>query len=348
MFRICGPLVIGLTIRDDTEFKRLEEIIDEERRVAIEGYVFSAETKELRSGRTLLTFKITDYTSSIMVKMFSRDKEDAAQFTRVKKGMWLKVRGSIQNDTFVRDLVMIGNDINEIKAPTRQDLAPENEKRVELHLHSPMSQMDAVSSVSALVGQAKKWGHKAIAITDHAVAQSFPEAFSAGKQNDIKILYGVEANLVDDGVPIAYNSAHRKLADDTYVVFDVETTGLSAVYDTIIELAAVKIKNGEIIDRFESFANPHQPLSATIINLTSITDDMLQDAPEVEAVLKRFHRWAEDAIFVAHNASFDMGFLNVGYKKVGLEKATNPVIDTLELGRFLVSRVKKSSIKYIS
>ena len=343
-----GPLVIGLTIRDDTEFKRLEEIIDEERRVAIEGYVFSAETKELRSGRTLLTFKITDYTSSIMVKMFSRDKEDAAQFTRVKKGMWLKVRGSIQNDTFVRDLVMIGNDINELKAPTRQDLAPENEKRVELHLHSPMSQMDAVSSVSALVGQAKKWGHKAIAITDHAVAQSFPEAFSAGKQNDIKILYGVEANLVDDGVPIAYNSAHRKLADDTYVVFDVETTGLSAVYDTIIELAAVKIKNGEIIDRFESFANPHKPLSATIINLTSITDDMLQDAPEVEAVLKRFHRWAEDAIFVAHNASFDMGFLNVGYKKVGLEKAANPVIDTLELGRLLYPELKNHRLNTLA
>ena len=343
-----GPLVIGLTIRDDTEFKRLEEIIDEERRVAIEGYVFSAETKELRSGRTLLTFKITDYTSSIMVKMFSRDKEDAAQFTRVKKGMWLKVRGSIQNDTFVRDLVMIGNDINELKAPTRQDLAPENEKRVELHLHSPMSQMDAVSSVSALVGQAKKWGHKAIAITDHAVAQSFPEAFSAGKQNDIKILYGVEANLVDDGVPIAYNSAHRKLADDTYVVFDVETTGLSAVYDTIIELAAVKIKNGEIIDRFESFANPHKPLSATIINLTSITDDMLQDAPEVEAVLKRFHRWTEDAIFVAHNASFDMGFLNVGYKKVGLEKAANPVIDTLELGRLLYPELKNHRLNTLA
>ena len=343
-----GPLVIGLTIRDDTEFKRLEEIIDEERRVAIEGYVFSAETKELRSGRTLLTFKITDYTSSIMVKMFSRDKEDAAQFTRVKKGMWLKVRGSIQNDTFVRDLVMIGNDINELKAPTRQDLAPENEKRVELHLHSPMSQMDAVSSVSALVGQAKKWGHKAIAITDHAVAQSFPEAFSAGKQNDIKILYGVEANLVDDGVPIAYNSAHRKLADDTYVVFDVETTGLSAVYDTIIELAAVKIKNGEIIDKFESFANPHKPLSATIINLTSITDDMLQDAPEVEAVLKRFHRWAEDAIFVAHNASFDMGFLNVGYKKVGLEKAANPVIDTLELGRLLYPELKNHRLNTLA
>ena len=125
--------------------------------------------------------------------------------------MWLKARGSIQNDTFVRDLVMIANDINEIKGPTRQDKAPEGEKRVEFHLHTPMSQMDAVTSVSKLVAQAKKWGHKAIAITDHAVAQSFPEAYSAGKKNGIKILYGVEANLVDDGVPIAYNAAHRKL-----------------------------------------------------------------------------------------------------------------------------------------
>ncbi len=219
-----GPLMVGLTIKDDADFRKLEDITEEERRVAIEGYVFAAETKELRSGRTLLTFKITDYTSSIMVKMFSRDKEDANLFERVKKGMWLKVRGSVQNDTFVRDLVMIGNDLNEIKPIGRKDTAPEDQKRVELHLHTPMSQMDAVTSVSALVAQAKKWGHKAIAVTDHAIAQSFPEAFGAGKKNDIKILYGVEANLVDDGVPIAYNDAHRLLTEDTYVVFDVETT----------------------------------------------------------------------------------------------------------------------------
>ena len=333
-----GPLKIGYTIKDDADFKRMEDIMDEERRIAIEGYVFHAETKELRSGRTLLTFKITDYTSSLMVKMFSRDKEDAAILSSVKKGMWLRAQGSIQNDTFVRDLVMIANDLNEIKAPQRLDRAPE--KRVELHLHTPMSQMDAVSSVSDLVSQAKKWGHKAIAITDHAVVQSFPEAFSAGKKNDIKIIYGVEANLVDDGVPIAYNPADRILEDSTYVVFDVETTGLSAVYDTIIELAAVKVKNGEIIDKFESFANPHHPLSATIIDLTGITDDMLTDAPEVDTVLKNFKEWAEDGILVAHNASFDMGFLNVGYKKIGFEKADNPVIDTLELGRFLYPDMK--------
>ncbi|MED4202584.1 PolC-type DNA polymerase III [Neobacillus mesonae] len=343
-----GPLSIGLTIKDDSELRSIIDIVDEERRVVLEGYIFDAEIRELRSGRSLLTFKITDYTSSIMVKMFSRDKEDANQFQRVKKGMWVKVRGSIQNDTFVRDLVMIANDIHEIKPVQRKDTAPEGEKRVELHLHTPMSQMDAVTPVSTLVAQAKKWGHKAIAVTDHAGAQSFPEAFSAGKKNDIKILYGVEANLVDDGVPIAYNAAHRLLAEDTYVVFDVETTGLSAVYDTIIELAAVKVKDGDIIDRFESFANPHHRLSATTINLTGITDDMVQNAPEVSEVLHKFHEWTKDAVLVAHNASFDMGFLNVGYKKIGLEKAKNPVIDTLELGRFLYPELKNHRLNTLA
>jgi len=343
-----GPLTIGLTIKDDSDYRRMEEIVDEERRITVEGYVFFAETKELRSGRTLLTFKITDYTSSILVKMFSRDKEDAALFQLVKKGMWLRARGSIQNDTFVRDLVMIGNDLNEIKPIERKDTANEEEKRVELHLHTPMSQMDAVSSVGNLVGQAKKWGHKAIAITDHAVAQSFPEAFGAGKKNDIKILYGVEMNLVDDGVPIAYNPKDISLEDATYVVFDVETTGLSAVYNTIIELAAVKIHNGEIVDRFESFANPHHRLSATTINLTGIIDEMVQDAPEIDIVLRKFAEWTGDGILVAHNASFDVGFINVGYQKAGLPKSTNPVIDTLELGRFLYPELKNHRLNTLA
>lgn len=343
-----GPLSIGLTIKDDSDLRNMIDIVDEERRVTVEGYIFDAETRELRSGRTLLTFKITDYTSSLMVKMFSRDKEDAALYQLVKKGMWVRVRGSIQNDTFVRDLVMIGNDINEIKPEGRKDTAPEDQKRVELHLHTPMSSMDAVTPVGALIAQAKKWGHKAIAVTDHAVAQSFPEAYGAGKKNDIKILYGVEVNLVDDGVPIAYNDAHRLLAEDTFIVFDVETTGLSAVYDTIIELAAVKIRNGEIIDRFESFANPHHRLSATTINLTGITDDMVQNAPEVGEVIQRFHEWVGDGVLVAHNASFDMGFLNVGYKHIGLEKAKNPVIDTLELGRFLYPEMKNHRLNTLA
>ncbi|WP_026675841.1 PolC-type DNA polymerase III [Fictibacillus gelatini] len=331
-------IMVGYKIQDDPV--PIETISDEERRITIQGYVFDAETRELRSGRTLLTFKITDYTDSIMVKIFSRDKEDVPILQSIKKGVWLKVRGGIQNDTFVRDLVMIANDINQITPVSKADKAEEGKKRVELHLHTPMSQMDAVTSASVLIEQAKKWGHEAIAITDHAVVQSFPEAYSASKKHGIKVLYGLEANLVDDGVPIAYNEQHRKLIDDTYIVFDVETTGLSAVYNKIIELAAVKVINGEIVDRFERFANPHEPLSDTTINLTGITDDMVKDAPEIEDVLKDFHEFIGDSILVAHNASFDMGFLNEGFRKLGLGEAKNPVIDTLELARFLLPDLK--------
>ncbi|WLR52374.1 PolC-type DNA polymerase III [Bacillus tianshenii] len=331
-----GPLSIGLKIQDEPT--PLKEIVDEERRVTVQGYIFDAETRELRSGRTLLTFKVTDYTSSILIKMFSRDKEDVPMLQAVKKGMWVKVRGGVQNDTFVRDLVMIAKDVQEIPPKETKDTA--EEKRVELHLHTPMSQMDAVTSVSRLVEQAGKWGHKAIAVTDHNVCQAFPEAYGAAKKHGVKMLYGVEANIVDDGVPIAYNSQDRVLEDETYVVFDVETTGLSAVYDTIIELAAVKVKGGEIIDRFESFANPHHRLSATTIELTGITDDMVQNAPEVGDVLKDFHEWIGNDVLVAHNASFDMGFLNVGYQRIGIGKAKNPVIDTLELARFLFPDMK--------
>ncbi|SDY70700.1 DNA polymerase-3 subunit alpha [Evansella caseinilytica] len=330
---------IGSMIKDD-DLKQMKEIVEEERRVAIQGYIFDAETKELKSGRTLLTFKITDYTDSFLVKMFSNGKEDLPIMESIRKGMWVKVRGGIQFDTFVRDLVMMARDIQEIAPNERVDRAPEGEKRVELHLHSPMSQMDAVTPVSKHIAQAKKWGHQAIAITDHAVLQAFPEAYGAGKKHDIKILYGLEANLVDDGVPIAYNTADRILTEETFVVFDVETTGLSAVYNTIIELAAVKVKDGEIVDRFESFANPHEKLSPLIIDLTGITDDMVADAPEIDDVLRDFHEWAGDAIFVAHNASFDMGFINAGYQKIGYNQAANPVIDTLELGRLLYPTFK--------
>ncbi|WP_017753794.1 PolC-type DNA polymerase III [Calidifontibacillus oryziterrae] len=331
-----GPITIGYMIKDEpVEIKQIQE---EERRITIQGYIFSSEIKELKSGRSLLTFKITDYTDSLTIKIFSRDKEDVNILQSVKKGMWVKVRGSVQTDTFMRELVMMAQDINEVKAVERQDTS--EKKRVELHLHTPMSQMDAVTSISELVIQAKKWGHEAIAVTDHAVVQAFPEAYSAGKKHGIKILYGLEANLVDDGVPIAYNPVHRLLADETYIVFDVETTGLSAVYDTIIELAAVKVKNGEIIDRFERFSNPHHPLSATTIELTGITDEMVKDAPDIDVVLNEFKAWIMDDTLVAHNASFDMGFLNVGLKKLGHDKVTNPVIDTLELGRFLYPELK--------
>ncbi|MDQ0427769.1 DNA polymerase-3 subunit alpha (Gram-positive type) [Planomicrobium stackebrandtii] len=341
----AGPFQMGTAIKPDETISEIKSIVDEERRVTIEGYVFDAEVRELRSGRSLLTVKITDYTDSILVKMFSRDKEDAELMANAKKGMWLKARGSIQTDTFVRDLVMMAQDMVEIKPELRRDTA--EEKRVELHLHTPMSQMDAVSSVESLVSQAAKWGHPAIAITDHAGVQSFPDAYAASKKHGIKAIFGLEANLVDDGVPIAYEERHALLEEETFVVFDLETTGLSAVYDTIIELAAVKIKGGQIIDKFESFANPHHELSSTTIDLTGITDDMVKNAPEVEEVIRKYHEWAGDHIMVAHNASFDMGFLYVCYKKFGID-TKHATIDTLELARMLHPELKNHRLNTLA
>jgi DNA polymerase-3 subunit alpha (Gram-positive type) len=328
-------LLIGYQIKDVPLL--IKEIQEEERKVCVQGQIFDVDIRELRSGRSLLTFKITDYSDSITVKIFSRDKEDLAIFNAVKKGLWVKVRGSVQLDTFIRDLVLMANDVNQIYVKEREDTS--KEKRVELHVHSTMSAMDAVSSISDLVARAAKWGHPAIAITDHGVAQAFPDAYSAGKKHGVKILYGIEANLVDDGVPMVYEAEHRHLIDETYIVFDVETTGLSAVYNTIIELAAVKIRKGEIIERFESFVNPHEPITDLISELTGITDDMVKDAPELELVLKDFLPFIENHTLVAHNASFDMGFLHMGYKKLDVE-LNNPVLDTLELGRFLYPEMK--------
>ena len=347
-FGNSGPLLIGHPIGEGEGIRRLETVREEENRIAVEGYIFASEIKILKSGRTLLECKITDYTDSILVKMFAREEKDAECLKQVKKGKWIRVRGKTQLDPFVRDLVLIASDLQEVDAKVREDLAPEGEKRIELHLHTPMSQMDAVSSVDALVSQAKKWGHEAIAITDHSVAQSFPDAYQAAKKYGIKVLYGMEANIVDDGVPIVFNPAKIPLEEASYVVFDVETTGLSAIYNTIIELAAVKIVGGEIVDRFESFANPKHPLSAFTTELTGITDEMVKDAPDVEEVLERFYSWSKDSILVAHNASFDIGFLNEGYRKIGKGKVENPVIDTLELARTLYPELKNHRLNTLA
>ncbi|WP_058307778.1 PolC-type DNA polymerase III [Gracilibacillus massiliensis] len=333
-----GPVQLGYPIKENAI--SMKEIVEEEKSVVFQGYLFDADIRELRSGRHLLIIKVTDYTDSFQIKMFSKGDQDVEKFKQLKEGMWVKAKGMIQTDNFSNELTMMAKDIQQVPSVTREDPGFHDEKRVELHAHTLMSQMDAVVSASKLIEQAGKWGHKAIAITDHAVAQAYPEAYAAGQKHGVKILYGVEANVVDDGVPIAYNDADRDLADATYVVFDVETTGLSAIYDTIIELAAVKVHNGEIIDRYESFANPHHPLSETTTNLTGITDDMVRDAPEVGDVLKEFHQWMGDAILVAHNADFDMGFLNTGFKRIEYQEASNPVIDTLELARLLFPELK--------
>ncbi|MFZ1253110.1 MAG: PolC-type DNA polymerase III, partial [Trichococcus flocculiformis] len=343
-----GPLLIGRQISSKEEIKQMASITEEERSVVIEGYIFDSEIRELRSGRKLLVFKMTDYTSSFSVKLFSSNETDEQNFELVKKGIWVRVRGSVQEDTFMRDLVVNGRDVNEVAHAERKDRAPEDEKRVELHLHSNMSQMDATNGIGDFVKQAAKWGHKAIALTDHAAAQGYPDAHAAGKANNVKILYGIEAYVVDDGVPIAYNPVHEDLSEATYVVFDVETTGLSAVYDTIIELAGVKMYKGNVIETFEEFINPGHPLSQTTIQLTGITDDMVRDSKPEKTVLEEFAAFAEGTILVAHNASFDMGFLNNSYERYGMAEAPQPVIDTLEMSRFLHPQLKSHRLNTLA
>ncbi|HLQ74996.1 MAG TPA: PolC-type DNA polymerase III [Alloiococcus sp.] len=343
-----GPLSLGRSINDNEPITQMSEISEEESNKVFEGYVFDIEIRDLRSGRRLLMIKMTDYTSSFLIKKFSNNSTDEELFDHFKEGMWLKVKGNIQEDTFINDLVMMANSIKEIKREPRKDNAPEGEKRVELHAHTTMSQMDAIISAKDLVNKAASFNQQAVAITDHAVLQSFPEAHYAGLDTGVKVLYGVEANIVSDGEPVAYNEADIYLADATYVVFDVETTGLSAIYDKIIELAAVKFKDGEIIEEFQEFIDPGHPLSETTINLTGITDQMVTGSKSEEEVLKMFKDFTKDTILVAHNASFDMGFINTAYDKHKLGKSTLPVIDTLELSRMLHPHIKSHRLNTLA
>ncbi|GBF11277.1 PolC-type DNA polymerase III [Tepidibacillus sp. HK-1] len=334
---------VNRTIKYGYEIKELpvplKQVIEEDKNVIIQGSVFSVEFKELKSGRHLLTFNLTDFTDSIEVKVFIKDaKEDLPVLKTIKEGQWLKVKGHVQFDTFSKELVMIANDINQIENKGREDLA--EEKRIELHVHSTMSAMDGVASIKKIVEQAAKFGHKAIAITDHAVVQAFPEAYEAGQKYGVKIVYGVEANVIDDGVPIVHHEESRNLLEDTYVVFDTETTGLSAVYNTIIEIGAVKVKNGKVIDQFKMFVDPQEPISRKITEITGITDEMVKGAPLLEEALPKFKEFIGNAVLAAHNARFDMGFLNMGLKRIGLESLLNPVIDTVELARFLYPKMK--------
>ena len=337
--KVDGPVQIGSKIKDGDPVTQMINIQEEERSVVIQGYIFDKEIRKLRSGRQLLIIKVTDYSSSMVVKKFSRDENEEAMFAAVKAGQWVKVRGSVQEDSFMRDLTINAYAIKQIKHAERQDKSEEG-KRAELHLHSNMSMMDATNSISDYINQAAKWGHKAIAITDHATLQAFPEAHNAAKGKDIKVLYGVEINLVDDGVPIAYNEKHVNLRDATYVVFDTETTGLSARYDKVIELAAVKMKNGTVIDRFEQFIDPGHPLSETTINLTSITDDMVRGSKSEKEVFQMFKDFCKDTIIVGHNATFDVDFMNTGYARHDLGPITEPWIDTLPLARLLYPEMK--------
>ena len=329
---------------DKEEITPMIEVNTEENRLVFEGVVFDVEQKVTRTGRVLINFKMTDYTSSFSMQKWVKNEEEAQKFDMIKKNSWLRVRGNVEMNNFTRDLTMNVQDVQEVVHYERKDLMPEGERRVEFHAHTNMSTMDALPEVEELIATAAKWGHKAVAITDHGNVQSFPHGYKAAKKAGIQLIYGMEANIVEDRVPIVYNEVEMDLSEATYVVFDVETTGLSAIYNDLIQVAASKMYKGNIIAEFDEFINPGHPLSAFTTELTGITDDHVKNAKPLVQVLKEFQEFCKDTVLVAHNASFDVGFMNANYERHGLPKITQPVIDTLEFARNLYPEYKRHGL----
>nr|WP_278541034.1 PolC-type DNA polymerase III [Streptococcus lutetiensis] len=329
---------------ENAEITPMVEITTEENRIVFEGMVFDVEKKTTRTGRHIINFKMTDYTSSFAMQKWAKDDEELKKCDIIAKGSWLRVRGNIENNNFTHALTMNVQDVKEIVHHDRKDLMPEDQKRVEFHAHTNMSTMDALPTVEELIDTAAKWGHKAVAITDHGNVQSFPHGYHRARKDGIKAIFGLEANIVEDKVPIAYNPVDLELNEATYVVFDVETTGLSAVHNDLIQIAASKMYKGNIVEQFDEFINPGHHLSAFTTELTGITDNHVRNAKPIEQVLQMFRDFCKDTVLVAHNATFDVGFMNVNYKRHDMPTITQPVIDTLELARNLYPEYKRHGL----
>lgn len=342
--RETNPLIFGAEIKSK-HVLALREIIEEEPSVIIEAFVFAIELKEI-AGKDfkIALFKLSDNTDSMNAKIFTRSEDDFATLSnRVKVGNWYKIRGGIKNDAYMHDMVLNIRDMQEIPSKTVIRMDEEIEKRVELHAHTQMSQMDSVVNVLDLAKRAAKWGHKAIAITDHNCCQAFTDAYHKAK--GINIIYGVEVNMIDDNLDIVIRENDSRLDEATFVVFDFETTGFNATSgDSIIEVGAVKICNGEIIDTFNYLVDPGREISATITRVTNITNDMLAGKESEETVIRRFIEWFGDLPMVAHNAKFDVSFLESAYNKYNLGTYTNTVLDTLELSKALEPNAARHSL----
>ena len=334
-----GSVLLGKAFTDKPI--KIAEIAEDSGRTTIEGSIFGTEVKTLNNGKTIITFNITDYTSSIIIKLFIRDETQTAKLTEgIKDGKNFKIKGDVQLDPYMHETVIYPINIVETQKNSRMDTA-EN-KRIELHAHTSMSTLDGFCPVKLLVKRAIEWGHKAIAITDHGVVQAFPDAYEAAKKSGLKVIYGVEGYFVNDGVPVIYNSGSLP-EEEKYIVFDIETTGLSAANDRITEIGAVKIENGVITDRFSQLINPGINIPEFITKLTGISDEMVGDKPTIDIVLPQFLQFVGDLPLIAHNALFDWGFI-----KKAAERMTkiihNPVIDTLQMARILLPDLKKHKL----
>ena len=344
-------VIVGRLI--DGPITNINNIISEVDNITVEGHIFGVDYFESsKSNFKIITLKITDYTDSMYCKIFVREEDEYNNLKKaLKVGNWFKIRGYTKNDVYSKELVLNARDINVLEKKTEKIVDTAEVKRVELHAHTMMSQMDAVTKLDLgkhtceLVSRAIDMGYKGVAITDHNGCQAFPIAFGIINSYNKKIedpkdrfkgLYGTELTLVDDTVNIVIRPTEEKLETTTFVVFDTETTGFNAAGgDQMIEIGAVKICNGSIVDRFDELINPGRPIPKKITDLTCITDEMVQGKDDEKTVTKRFLEWAQDLPMVAHNAKFDISFIEMAMKKYNLGEFKNTVIDTLELSRTL-------------
>ena len=335
----------------DDEPITLEQVVTEMGEITIHGKIISFDTREIRNEKTIIMFAVTDFTDTITVKMFARNEQLPEILGELKKGVFVKIKGVTTIDKFDGELT-IGS-VTGIKkigdfTVARKDLSPA--KRVELHCHTKMSDMDGVSEVKDIVKRAHDWGHPAIAITDHGVAQAFPDANhyieTLAPDDPFKVIYGVEGYVVDDLTDIAVNAGDQTL-EDTYIVFDIETTGFSSIRDRIIEIGAVKVVNGEIVDRFSTFVNPERPIPFEITNLTSITDQMVMEYPTIETILPQFLEFVGGGVLVAHNAGFDVGFIEQNCRNQAIEQKFT-YVDTVALARILLPTLSKYKLNIVA
>ncbi|MDD4189592.1 MAG: PHP domain-containing protein, partial [Eubacteriales bacterium] len=328
--RKTSAVIKGKNFADDLD--PISQIGNDTDSAAISGKIFKTEFVSFKNKMNMCKFFITDESGSLTVKFFYKKENDDELKALIKDRIHVKVRGDMKYDSFEDERVLNAKDIVAIPEEIRSDNA--EAKRVELHLHTRMSSMDGVSTVESLVGTAAKWGHKAIAITDHGVVQAFPDAFKAGEKAGIKIIYGVECYLLDDDAPVFYFKEGQE-QDGSYVVFDVETTGLDPIKDKITEIGAVRVSEGIITGGFKSFVNPGVHIPEKITKITGITDAMVRDAPPVKPVLEKFMEFAGKSILAAHNSRFDMSFIKKAASDEGIE-IDNPVCDTLQMSRLLI------------
>jgi len=344
-------VIIGKNISTELEDKIVKLNADYDR-ACIAGEICFKDVRKLKSGKMLIMLDITDLTSTISCKMFLNESDVEKIGSRLKVGEYVKLMGKPQIDTFSNELTIMINSIVEGEKPEKRNDTSE-QKRVELHIHTQMSAMDGISSATSIVNEAIRWGHKAIAITDHGVAQSFPEAHQAVAKafyNEIKagglaaaktkVMYGIEGYLVVDVEP-EFSMA------DTYCVFDLETTGFKAGVDRITEIAVAKVRNGEIIEEFTTFVNPERPIPKQVQEITHITDDMVENSPKIDEVLPKFLEFTKGTVLVAHNSSFDLGFITHFAKEQNL-KVENMAIDTLTISRELYEHYENHKLGTIA